>query len=64
MQENGSLVAVTLQDRVLEIRLNRPEKKNALNGEMYSAMTEALQNASASPETRVVLFAGDRKSVV
>ncbi len=58
MQENGSLVAVTLQDRVLEIRLNRPEKKNALNGEMYSAMTEALQNASASPETRVVLFAG------
>lgn len=47
-----------LQDRVLTIRFNRPDKKNALTTEMYVAFTEALQRAEADPEVRVILIAG------
>lgn len=46
------------QDGVLEIRLNRPEKKNALTVAMYAAMADALTAAEADPSVRVVLFAG------
>ena len=38
-----------LQDRVLTIRFNRPDKKNALTTEMYVAFTEALQRAGFPP---------------
>ncbi|MFM7422627.1 MAG: enoyl-CoA hydratase, partial [Alphaproteobacteria bacterium] len=37
------------------IRLNRPEKKNALTRAMYSAMAAALREAAATPAIRAVL---------
>ncbi|MFE1600884.1 enoyl-CoA hydratase-related protein [Methylobacterium sp. ID0610] len=41
------------------IRLNRPEKKNALTGAMYDAMREALLAADAEgSQTGAVVFAG------
>ncbi|MGY2047220.1 enoyl-CoA hydratase-related protein [Methylobacterium sp. JK268] len=44
---------------VLLIRLDRPEKKNALVGEMYDAMREALVAADAEgSEIGAVVFAG------
>jgi enoyl-CoA hydratase/carnithine racemase len=45
-------------DRILTIRINRPEKKNALTTAMYSAMTEALEKAAEDPAVRVVLITG------
>jgi enoyl-CoA hydratase/carnithine racemase len=51
-------VVVAVQDRILTVRLNRPEKKNALTFEMYIAMTEALTKADADPGVRVVLITG------
>lgn len=45
-------------DGVLEILLDRPGKKNALDREMYLALVEALSTAGADPETRAVLLAG------
>ena len=36
-------VVLTRTDGVLEIRLNRPEKKNALTRDMYDAMADAFQ---------------------
>jgi enoyl-CoA hydratase/carnithine racemase len=48
------------QDRILTIRMDRPEKKNALTLSMYSAMTEALQRADADAEVRVALITGTR----
>jgi enoyl-CoA hydratase/carnithine racemase len=51
-------VVVEFQDRILTIRLNRPEKKNALTFAMYKAMTEALANADGDPSVRVVLITG------
>jgi len=43
---------------VLEIALSRPEKKNALTGAMYRAMTAALREASSEDAVCVVLLHG------
>lgn len=51
-------VVVGVQDRILTIRLNRPEKRNALTFAMYAAMTEALAKADGDPGVRVVLITG------
>lgn len=53
----GSVDIVT-NDRVLEIHLNRPDKKNAVTGEMYAAMADAITTANPDPEVRAILFAG------
>ncbi|MGK9169488.1 enoyl-CoA hydratase [Inquilinus limosus] len=43
---------------VLTIRLNRPEKKNAISLAMYEAMTAALNLASEDPAVRVAVIRG------
>jgi enoyl-CoA hydratase/carnithine racemase len=40
------------------IRLNRPEKKNAITRAMYARMTDALYAANADPQVRVAAFLG------
>lgn len=40
------------------IRINRPDKKNALTLAMYEAMTAALEGANADDSVRCVLIAG------
>jgi enoyl-CoA hydratase/carnithine racemase len=49
------LVLTELQDGVLTITLNRPEKRNALNPELFTAVGEAFEKA-AEPEVRAVLL--------
>ena len=44
---------------VLELRFNRPEKKNAVTGAMYGALTAALEDASARSAIRAVLVTGE-----
>jgi len=51
-------VVVGVKDRILTIRMNRPEKKNALTFAMYNAMTEALSKADSDQDVRVVLVTG------
>lgn len=53
-----SQVLVELQDRILRVTMNRPEKKNALTQAMYTAMSDALDRADQDDEVRVVLFTG------
>jgi len=43
---------------LLTLRLNRPEKKNALTRAMYSQLAEALAAADADPQIRAVLLRG------
>jgi len=43
---------------VLTIRLNRPEKKNAVSLAMYRAMTAALNRAAEDPAIRVAVIRG------
>jgi enoyl-CoA hydratase/carnithine racemase len=51
-------VAVTDDGGVRLIRMNRPEKKNALTLAMYGDMTRALQEADASEALRCCVIAG------
>jgi enoyl-CoA hydratase/carnithine racemase len=54
----SDLIAVERAERVLTIRLNRPDKKNALTQAMYLSMAAALEDAKNDGDIRVVLFAG------
>src|SRR5580698_2304371 len=51
-------VLVTNQEGVRVVRMNRPEKKNALTQPMYAAMTAALRQAQASTAIRCIMIAG------
>ena len=46
------------RDGILAIEFNRPDKKNALTGDMYALLTEALIAAERDEAVRVVLFHG------
>ena len=51
-------IVVSVQDRILFIRLDRAEKKNALTRGMYLGMIEALKQAEADSAVRVVVITG------
>jgi enoyl-CoA hydratase/carnithine racemase len=51
-------ISVSVEDRVLTIRMERPEKKNALTRAMYQGMIEALQQAENDTAVRVIMITG------
>ncbi len=58
----SKVVLLEVQDKVATITLNRPEVRNAVNGEVLEALAEAAQEVLAQTEIRVVIVtgAGDR----
>lgn len=57
MSESGVL-GVEFAEGVVTLTLNRPDKRNALNGELVQALRGALAGASTDPEVRVVVITG------
>ena len=47
--------------RVLTLRINRPDQKNALTREMYGALADGLAYAHNDPEVRAVLITGNKE---
>lgn len=47
---------------VMTLTLQRPEKKNAITGAMYDALSEGLERANTDDTIKVVLFQGDGDS--
>ena len=45
-------------DGVVTCTLNRPDKKNALNGEMWSGLIELFEAVATSPDDRVLVITG------
>lgn len=53
-------ITTELDNGVLSIRLNRPDKKNALTQDMYAAMADALSRSNTDDNVRVVFLAGTK----
>jgi enoyl-CoA hydratase/carnithine racemase len=51
-------VLTELTDGILTLRLNRPEKKNALTRAMYTAMAEACRTIEMDQAVRVLVITG------
>jgi enoyl-CoA hydratase/carnithine racemase len=51
-------ILLHVADGISQIRINRPDKKNALNLAMYTAMSDALERGEADPAVRVHFFTG------
>jgi enoyl-CoA hydratase/carnithine racemase len=54
----GSTILTSLKNRVQIITLNRPEKKNAFNGEMIEEWVKALEDALQNEEVHVIVITG------
>src|SRR6185437_3553072 len=52
------LVIISDDGPVRTVRMNRPDKKNALTLDMYDAMAAAIESAPQSPALRCLLIAG------
>ena len=55
---HAKLVLEELQNGLLTVVLNRPERRNALNSELCGQLVDALQRAAESAEVRAVLLKG------
>jgi 2-(1,2-epoxy-1,2-dihydrophenyl)acetyl-CoA isomerase len=56
---DGEPVILTdVADRVGTITLNRPERRNALNGELIGALDEAVRRMAEDPEAKVIVLTG------
>ena len=48
----------SFDDGVLTLTMNRPKARNAMSGEMMSAMQEAIPKAAVNPAVRCVVLTG------
>src|SRR3954453_20283669 len=51
-------ITVADQGPIRTVRMNRPDKKNALTASMYAAMADALESANSHRDIRCVVIAG------
>ena len=51
-------IVVTRAGRILELRFNRPDKRNAITVAMYAALADSLHSAAADDQIRVVTIIG------
>src|SRR3954469_19591562 len=55
-------VKTAIADAILTMTMQRPDKKNALTGAMYNALSDGLDLAERDESIRVVLLQGDGDS--
>lgn len=57
-----ALIEYTADGAIARIRLNRPKKLNAINGEMLDGLAAALDRAEGDEHIRVVLLSGEGRA--
>jgi len=55
-------VTISITDGVADVKLNRADKRNALDGAMFSAIAEAGERLKTEPGLRAVVLSGDGPS--
>jgi enoyl-CoA hydratase/carnithine racemase len=55
-------VTISMNGGVADVRLNRPDKRNALDGAMFLALAEAGERLKAEPGVRCVVLSGEGAS--
>jgi enoyl-CoA hydratase len=56
------LIEYAADGAIARIRLNRPKKLNAINGEMLDGLTAALDRAESDEDIRVLLLSGEGRA--
>jgi len=61
LEENimSDLVSISIDDHVADVRLNRPEKYNALSQGMFEAIVGAVDSLSRNKTVRAVVLSGE-----
>jgi enoyl-CoA hydratase/carnithine racemase len=54
-------LTITLADHIATVRLNRPDKANAMNWAMWQEIRQAMQWVDETPEARVAIIEGEGK---
>ena len=52
-------VTITIEDHVADVRMNRPDKINALDGAQFAAIVEAGESLKKDPGVRAVVLSGN-----
>lgn len=55
-------ISVSIVDGVADVRLNRPDKMNALDGAMFKALTETADSLAVEPSVRAVVLSGEGRA--
>jgi enoyl-CoA hydratase/carnithine racemase len=55
-------VLITVTDGVADVRLNRPDKMNAIDPAMFAALSAASTEVSGRPDVRVVVLSGNGRA--
>lgn len=55
-------LSLNLAEGIAEIRLNRPDKSNAMNEAMWQEIRQAFNWVDATPEARVAILSGEGKN--
>lgn len=55
-------VSVSLEDGVADVRLNRPDKLNAIDLPMFEALAETGKSLAADPRLRAVVLSGEGRA--
>ena len=57
-----STLSLSLDQGIVEIRLNRPDKSNAMNDAMWQEIRQAADWVDATPEVRVAILSGEGRN--
>ena len=55
-------VTISISDGIADVRFNRPDKRNALDGEQFAAIVEAGESLKTNKKVRAVVLSGEGAS--